>query len=113
MPVHSGPGLHQAPIARPGSAAAPLDPGARVAAKIAQRREELELSERELARLTGLNRGYIHLLLHGRGSHKDADGNQRPANPSLEAIYRLADALEVDAGYLVDHGRGVVEPEAK
>ncbi|GAA3650242.1 hypothetical protein GCM10022237_07500 [Nocardioides ginsengisoli] len=76
--------------------------------KVRRRRDELGLTERELMERTGLSRGYIQLLLNNRGGHKDpATGTYRPANPTLDVIWRLADALELDATYLVDNDRDV------
>ena len=76
-------------------------------AKVRSRRAELGLSERKLAEKASLSRGYISLLLKDRGSHKDEHGEYKPLNPTLDVIWRLADALEVDPSYLVDSTRGV------
>jgi len=76
-------------------------------AKIRSRRAELGLSERSLAELAGVSRSYVTLLLKDRGSHKGVDGTYKPPNPTLDIIWRLADALEVDPTYLVDHRRQV------
>ncbi|KRC56664.1 MULTISPECIES: helix-turn-helix domain-containing protein [unclassified Nocardioides] len=76
--------------------------------KVRQRRNELGLTERDLIERTGLSRGYIQLLLNNRGGHKDpSTGLYKPVNPTLDVIWRLADALELDPTYLVDNGRGV------
>jgi transcriptional regulator with XRE-family HTH domain len=76
--------------------------------KVRQRRNELGLTERELIELTGLSRGYIQLLLNNRGGHKDPKtGTYKPVNPTLDVIWRLADALQLDPSYLVDNERGV------
>jgi transcriptional regulator with XRE-family HTH domain len=53
-------------------------------------REQAGLSIRELARLTGVDVGYIH--------HLEA-GTKR--NPSAEILQRLADVLEADASELL------------
>lgn len=78
--------------------------------KVRSRRAELGLSERRLAEETGLSRGYIALLLKDRGSHKDESGRYKPPNPSLDVIWRLADALHVEPAYLVDPSRPI-EPK--
>lgn len=76
--------------------------------KVRQRRNELRLTERDLIERTGLSRGYVQLLLNNRGGHKDpATGTYRPVNPTLDVIWRLAEALELDPSYLVDNSRGV------
>ncbi|WP_235738000.1 helix-turn-helix domain-containing protein [Nocardioides alcanivorans] len=75
--------------------------------KVRSRRAELGLSERRLAERASLSRGYISLLLKDRGSHKDAQGEFKLPNPTLDVIWRLADALEVEPAYLVDSSRPV------
>jgi transcriptional regulator with XRE-family HTH domain len=53
--------------------------------KLLERMQELGLTQADLARRTGLSRGYIHLLLRGqRGSRIGAD-----------ALQRLSTALDV------------------
>lgn len=71
-----------------------------------------QLTQRELIELTGLSRGTIQLLLNNRGSHKDADGTYKPPNPTLDVIWRLANALKVEVADLVDPERPLVPAEA-
>lgn len=73
--------------------------------KVRRRTDELGLTQRELIEKTGLSRGYIQLLLNSRGSHRDKGGVYKPPNPTLDVIWRLADALGVDVAYLVDPSR--------
>jgi transcriptional regulator with XRE-family HTH domain len=76
--------------------------------KVRQRRHELKLTERDLIERTGLSRGYIQLLLNTRGSHKDpVTGTHKLPNPTLDVIWLLAQALEVNISYLVDPSRPV------
>lgn len=75
--------------------------------KVRSRRAELGLSERKLAERASLSRGYVALLLKDRGSHKDDSGEYKLPNPTLDVIWRLAEALEVEPMYLVDSSRGV------
>lgn len=76
--------------------------------KVRRRRDELGLTERELIEKTGLSRGYIQLLMNNRGAHKDPKtGTYKPLNPTLDVIWRLADALDLDPSYLVDNTRDV------
>jgi transcriptional regulator with XRE-family HTH domain len=75
--------------------------------KVRRRVDELGLTQRELIEKTALSRGYIQLLLNNRGSHKDEDGSYKPPNPTLDVIWRLAGALDVDVAYLVDPQRPV------
>jgi transcriptional regulator with XRE-family HTH domain len=72
------------------------------AAKVRRGFEDSEMTQRQLIDATGLSRGYIQLLLNQRGSHKDEAGDYKPPNPTLDVVWRLADALELDLGYLVD-----------
>lgn len=75
--------------------------------KVRSRRAELGLSERMLAERAGISRGYVALLLKDRGSHKDDAGNYKLPNPTLDVIWRLAEALGVEPMYLVDPDRPV------
>jgi transcriptional regulator with XRE-family HTH domain len=76
--------------------------------KIRARHDELGLTERELIERTGLSRSYIQLLLNNRGTGKDRLTQEHgPVNPTLDVIWRLADALGLDPGYLLDSSRGV------
>ena len=76
--------------------------------KVRQRRHELGLTEMQLIERTGLSRGYIQLLLNSRGGHKDpATGEYRLPNPTLDVVWLLAEALEVEPAYLVDYNRQV------
>lgn len=75
--------------------------------KVRSLRAERGLSERKLAERASLSRGYISLLLKDRGSHKDPHGDYKLPNPTLDVIWRLAEALEVDPTYLVDSTRSV------
>jgi transcriptional regulator with XRE-family HTH domain len=75
--------------------------------KVRSRRAELDLSERKLAERASISRTYVSLLLKDRGSHKDANGDYKLPNPTLDVIWRLAEALEVEPMYLVDYTRPV------
>jgi len=76
-------------------------------AKVRQAYDEHGLTQLQLVERTGLSQGYLKLLLNNRGSHRDPDGNYKPANPTLDVITKLAAALELDIGYLVDPERPV------
>jgi len=76
--------------------------------KVRQRRHELGLTEMQLMERTGLSRTYLQLLLNNRGGHKNRVTGEYPLpNPALDVVWLLADALEVDAAYLVDSERPV------
>lgn len=76
--------------------------------KVRTRHDELGLTERQLIERTGLSRSYIQLLLNNRGTPKHPDtGRYGPVNPTLDVIWRLSEALDLDPAYLVDTSRGV------
>lgn len=77
------------------------------AAKVRRAFDERGLTQRQLMDRTGLSEGYLKLLLNNRGGHKRPDGEYGPPNPTLDVIWRLAEALELDPAYLVDPERGV------
>lgn len=63
--------------------------------RVRSRREELGISQEDLARRSGLHRTYIGSVERGR------------RNISLVNIVRIADALGVDPGRLLWHIEGV------
>ncbi|UDY22456.1 helix-turn-helix domain-containing protein [Nocardioides sp. Kera G14] len=72
--------------------------------KVRHRHNELRWTEQRLVDATGLSRRYVQLLLNNRGSNTDKSA---PPNPTIDVIYRLAKALEIDPLYLVDFTRDV------
>lgn len=76
-------------------------------AKVRQAFDDLGLTQLELVERTSLSQGYLKLLLNKRGSHRDKNGDYKPANPTLDVITKLAAGLELDIGYLVDSARPV------
>lgn len=84
------------------------DHARRFSDKVRRRCGELGMSQRDLVSSTGLSPGYIKLLMNNRGSHADpVTGERKPPNPTLEVIWKLADALRIDAAYLMDRQRDV------
>jgi hypothetical protein len=76
--------------------------------KVRTRHDELGLTERQLIERTGLSRSYVQLLLNNRGTAKRPDtGSHGPVNPTLDVIWRLSEALDLDPAYLVDSSRGI------
>lgn len=76
--------------------------------KLRQAFDAAHMTQLELVERTGISQGYLKLLLNGRGSHKNPKtGAYSPLNPTLDVVWRLAEALHVDAAYLVDHTRPV------
>jgi len=72
-------------------------------AKVRNRVDELGMTQLDLVAGTGLSQGYLKLLLNGRGSHKDPKtGTYRAPNPTLDVIWKLADALDLEISYLAD-----------
>jgi len=76
-------------------------------AKVRQAYDDLGLTQLELVERTSLSQGFLKLLLNKRGSHRDKNGDYKPANPALYVITKLAAGLELDIGYLVDAARPV------
>lgn len=75
----------------------------RFSEKVRARYDELGITTMELTRLTGISQGYLKLLLNGRGGHRDpVTGAYKPPNPTMDVAWKLAAALEVDLGSLVD-----------
>ena len=71
--------------------------------KVRTRFDELGITQLDLVERTGLSQGYLKLLLNGRGSHKDpATGTYKPPNPTLDIVWKLAAALDVEISYLTD-----------
>jgi transcriptional regulator with XRE-family HTH domain len=83
------------------------DRAALFCAKVRQAYDEQGLTQLELVERTSISQGYLKLLLNKRGSHRDRNGNYKPANPTLDVIIKLADALDLDIAYLVDPDRPV------
>ena len=72
-------------------------------AKVAARRSELELTQKQLAERAGISRKQVHNIEHSRSNVKDpTTGRPGPGNARLNTVFRLAHALEVDVTYLVD-----------
>lgn len=68
------------------------------------KRQELGLSLRELAKLTGLSHGYIHNLETGGGS-----SSGRPMSPTIETLEALAKGLALPYERLERAARGLPE----
>lgn len=65
-----------------------IDPNAfqsMIGKRIAALRSEQGITQRDLALMAGINRGYLCDLEHGK------------ANPTLSMLVQIADALQVDA----------------
>ena len=75
--------------------------------KLQKRKSELELSQLELASRAQVSVGYINLLLNNAGTHRSAPTGRKPPNPTLDVIWRLADAFDVDLEYLMDRTQPV------
>lgn len=62
--------------------------------KLQRRMDELGLTQADLARLSGLSPGYIHLLVHG----------ERGRRIGAEALYGLCKALKVSPEFFYPVG---------
>ncbi|MBB3040361.1 helix-turn-helix domain-containing protein [Nocardioides soli] len=78
--------------------------------KVRAAREALGLSQDELAGRTGLSRNQIQNIEHCRNNARDpVTGRHGPGNPRLDTIIVLAQALHIEAAYLVDAARPIPE----
>ncbi|HWU33270.1 MAG TPA: helix-turn-helix transcriptional regulator [Marmoricola sp.] len=75
--------------------------------KLQRRKTELELSQLELASRAQVSVTYINLLLNNAGTRRSAPTGRKPPNPTLDIIWRLADAFEVSVDYLMDRDQPV------
>jgi len=83
------------------------DMASRFGEKLRHRAHDLNLTQRDIIDLTGISRSYIQSLWNGRGSNREPDGTFKPPNPTMDVIWRLSVALEVDKGYLTDTDREI------
>ncbi len=87
------------------------DDFARLAELIGQKvragRLRLDLSQEELGHRAGMDRKSIQNIEYGRSSTKGADGHYGPGNPKLDAIWAIANVLDLELAYLVDPTRPV------
>lgn len=70
--------------------------------KVQARREELGLTQEQLAEMTGISRNQVQNIEHSRNNTRGDDGRPGPGNPRMETIFLLAAALDVDPSYLID-----------
>ncbi|TYL45829.1 helix-turn-helix transcriptional regulator [Nocardioides sp. BGMRC 2183] len=80
-----------------------LQAAARMGALVAARREELGLTQEQLAERAGISRNQVQNIEKNRNNTKDSEtGLPGPANARLDTVFRLAIALDLGVGYLVD-----------
>lgn len=79
------------------------------AAKIRRRYDELGWTQQDLIDRAEISRTYAQALLNNRGSASPdpVDGTYKPFNPTLDVIWKLAAALDLDLDYLMDPDRPV------
>lgn len=77
-------------------------------AKVRARREQLRLTQEDLAELSGVSRNQIQNIEHSRNNSRDPRTSQLGrGNPRLDTVFALADALQVEVGELIDPTRGL------
>ena len=84
---------------------------AAVGERVRARREELGLSQIDLANKVGRDRRTIQQIEYGRATSPSPDGGYRPSNPQLDTMWVLAEALGVDVLYLLEPLRTQPPPE--
>ncbi len=69
-----------------------------MAGTVRRRRESLGMTQEQLSLASGVNRSTIQDLESGHSDHK----SERPANPRMMTILRLADALDLPVSELLE-----------
>ena len=76
---------------------------ARLGEKVRVRREELGMTQERLAELAGVHRNQIQNIEHSRNNSKDPSTRRPgPANPRLDTVFAIANALQIEVAVLVD-----------
>ncbi len=65
---------------------------------IRERREELGMSQEEVAQKAGIDRNHYQLMEHARSDRK----SNRPVNPQMFTLLRLAEALDTPLEELIE-----------
>ena len=71
------------------------------------RRQELDITQEELAYTAGISRNQVQNIEHSRNNSRGADGRPGPSSARLDTVFRLAIALRVAPTYLIDPERSV------
>lgn len=76
---------------------------AKLGQRVRERREELGLTQEQLAHRTGISRNQVQNIEHSRNNARGPDGKRvgGTANPTLDTIWALATALDVEVTFLV------------
>jgi transcriptional regulator with XRE-family HTH domain len=76
---------------------------ARFGARVRARREELGLTQEELAHRAGISRNQIQNIEHSRNNARDDSGRRvgGVGNPRLDTVWAISVALEIDVAELV------------
>jgi transcriptional regulator with XRE-family HTH domain len=97
-------GIHSTLLTVPAHPTSPAYP-ARAQAfsdQLKRLRDARGLTQEKLAERAGISRSRLQLLEWNRKDTRSKDG---PANPTLDVVWQLADALEVSLAELVDPKR--------
>jgi transcriptional regulator with XRE-family HTH domain len=70
-------------------------------AQVRALRQERGMTQERLAELTGMSRNQIQNIEHSRNNKIDEFGQHGRANPTLDTIWSLAYALDVDVTELL------------
>ncbi|WP_425309407.1 helix-turn-helix transcriptional regulator [Ammonicoccus fulvus] len=77
------------------------------ALKVRAHREHRQMTQEDLAEAAGISRNQVQNIEANRNNQKNSDGRPGPGNPQLDTVFALANALDVDVTYLIDHRRSV------
>lgn len=76
----------------------------RMGERVAALRRQNGWTQDDLAKKTGISRNQIQNIERARGNQFDPrTGEPTPSNPTLETIFRLAEAFAVDAHDLIEN----------
>lgn len=83
------------------------DIAAELGERVRRAREERQLTQEQLAELTGISRNQIQNIEHSRNNDRDESGRRigGTANPRLDTIWALSTALEIEIGELLSRRR--------
>jgi transcriptional regulator with XRE-family HTH domain len=77
------------------------------ARKVRTARQDLGWSQLRLAEESGVSFRQVQLIERNSNNERYSAGRPQPANPKLDTVYLLAQALQVEVAYLVDPAREV------
>jgi transcriptional regulator with XRE-family HTH domain len=85
---------------------------AQLGEKVRTRREQLGMTQEKLAEVAGVHRNQIQNIEHSRNNAKDPRTRRPgPANPRLDTVFAIANALQVEVSVLIDPAEPLPEEQ--